>query len=372
MKPRTIFSLALVTAIVLGAAILLNRGSRDAGTPGAAQLTPLLPSLAGKADEICGIELAKGVQQVGLQRSDGAWTVQNKDGYAADFEKVRGLVRGAIDARILETKTSNPEFYKRLGVEDPGKESESVLLTFKDSKGQAFASVILGNVNNAPQTPSGPDPGTLRFARLPGDASALLIKGDMFSDADPLNWLSRTVAEIKNERVWKATVRHAAAGALPAEVYTVSRPDPKETKFTLEELPEGRRLKDDFAAWRTATAVSMLTFDDVRKATDADKATPEVESEFRCFDGLTIRAQTRTIEGRRWTTLAAAYEPTGSDQDAKAADTVKKEADDLNKRWSPWAYSIPDYKLTAMGGRREDLLAPVTPPAPASPTPPPG
>ena len=71
-----------------------------------------------------------------MRGEDGSWAVAEKDGYPADVEKVRQTLISLAEARIVEPKTANPDFYDRLGVE--GVEDEAagglaVMLTGADT-----------------------------------------------------------------------------------------------------------------------------------------------------------------------------------------------------------------------------------------------
>ena len=46
------------------------------------------------------------------------WTVAERDNYPADTGRLRKLLLELAEARLLEEKTSNPELYDRLKVED--------------------------------------------------------------------------------------------------------------------------------------------------------------------------------------------------------------------------------------------------------------
>ncbi len=51
-----------------------------------------------------------------------------------------------------------------------------------------------------------------------------------------------------------------------------------------------------------------------------------------------------------------------ADEDARKATaaTVKKQAEEWNAKWSPWAYALPSYKVDVLTGDMEYLLAPKT------------
>ena len=55
---------------------------------------------------------------VELKRRASSWTVSERDNYPADEAKLRKLLIAIADAKLDEEKTSNPESYATLGVED--------------------------------------------------------------------------------------------------------------------------------------------------------------------------------------------------------------------------------------------------------------
>ena len=53
-----------------------------------------------------------------LTRDDETWRLAEKAGHRANVPKVRELLLKLSRAKLLEEKTSNPEYYKRLGVDE--------------------------------------------------------------------------------------------------------------------------------------------------------------------------------------------------------------------------------------------------------------
>ena len=109
--------LAAVVVVVIAIALLVPRQTVRQETPHAGLL---LPDLATAVNEVNRLEIiSAGNQPVAtLEKGDQAWTVNELSGYPADWNTVRGVLAGLSEARVVEPKTDNPDFYPRLGVED--------------------------------------------------------------------------------------------------------------------------------------------------------------------------------------------------------------------------------------------------------------
>ena len=79
-----------------------------------------VPGLAAALNDVERVTLTKagGETVATLERRGDAGSWSRRARYRADVAKLRQSLRALADAKILETKTSNPEFYARLGVED--------------------------------------------------------------------------------------------------------------------------------------------------------------------------------------------------------------------------------------------------------------
>ena len=119
MSNRTVFILLGVAAILVLLASLGNL-QREPGNTQAGRL--FLPGLESMLSETNQVTIVKGGNEAvaTLQRNADGWTVAERGGYPADFAKFRSSLLALAEARVLEVKTSDPEQYNRLGVEDVG------------------------------------------------------------------------------------------------------------------------------------------------------------------------------------------------------------------------------------------------------------
>src|SRR5687768_6286685 len=117
MTSRKLSILSIVAVVAVGAGIWL--AGRQASTP-AGESAVLYPDLKKELDAITTVRIVKagGAPAVELKRGDAGWTVGERANYPADDAKLRKLISGLSDAKLVEEKTFNPESYKALGVED--------------------------------------------------------------------------------------------------------------------------------------------------------------------------------------------------------------------------------------------------------------
>mgnify|MGYP001592940422 FL=1 len=73
---------------------------------------PLLPELQEQANDIAWLQVSAAGGEIiaTLVRSDAGWTVEEADGYRADWEVLKPLLSGLAAARVVEPKTSNPAY----------------------------------------------------------------------------------------------------------------------------------------------------------------------------------------------------------------------------------------------------------------------
>ena len=373
MTPRTVTVLA-ATLVVLGAVALLAQYDPQPPAPGGGLL---LPELGGDLDRITGVSvIGAGSEPVAtlVRGADGSWSVAEKDGYAADVEKVRQTLISLAEARIVEPKTSNPDFYDRLGVE--GVENASaggvaVVLTGADSP----VNVIVGNTEGTSQV----------YIRGADQAQSFLVDRNPDVGNETTDWLATEILAIPGTRMARVAVTHP-----DGEVVAVSKADSEQPNFDVEDIPPGREVQYASVANVMGNVLSNLSLQDVEPRTATDE--PVTVTEFVTFDGLAITAESLEREDEPWVAFRAEYLPpveepapeddqaqedaaasaseetedevaaNADDMDAAAAEgesdgtAVAAEALDLDRRLSPWRFRIASYQFDQMTRRLDDLL----------------
>lgn len=322
------FSILLLVAVIVAAAVFLvpSRTSRDASV----EPDVFLPALADVVNEIEQVRITAngGSEVVTLERRDDAWVVRESYDYPADWAVLRPLLADLSQAKVVEQKTSNPEYYHRLGVEDPAAEdAQSKLIEFPAN--DALPAVIVGD---SAQGREG------QYLRLQDQAASVLVDRAIELPVDATGWLQGDVVDVPDSEVVGVRVTHA-----DGEVVEIQRNSPEVTDFTLNNLPEGRQTRSAWTLNQLASVLSALQLDAVSPVVDVnwDGA---IALQVRTADGLVVDAWLAEDGEHRWIRLQAE----GGEQ-----------ADEINSRVEGWAYRIPLYKYDAVNKRMDDLLAEV-------------
>ena len=373
MTTRTVTVLA-AALVVLGAVAMLAQYDPQPPAPGGGLL---LPGLAGDLDRISQVSVVgAGSDPVAtlVRGDDGSWTVAEKDGYPADVEKVRQTLISLAEARIVEPKTANPDFYDRLGVEgveDGAAGGLAVTLTGADTP----VNVIVGDAEGASQA----------YIREADRAQSFLVDRNPDAGSETTDWLATEILAVPGSRMARVTVTHP-----DGETVSVSKADSEQSDFDVEEIPPGREVQYASVANVMGNVLSNLNLQDVEPGAETDE--PVTVTEFVTFDGLAITAESVEREDEPWVAFRAEYRPpaeepepeddpvqeadaanaAGEVEDEVEADTegadvaaveaeaggtdVAAEALALDQRLSPWRYRIAGYQFDQMTRRLDDLL----------------
>lgn len=349
MSPKQTLLLALAGVIVLGGGWYASRTAAPPRTEvvaGALMFPDLAPGLQGAAR----IEVTNKGKTLVIARQGDVWGVADRGGYPVLAAKLREMLTGLTELRLVEPRTSDPAQFARIGLDDPAKpESTATLLRVLDGAGKAIVEVVTGHRRMRTQ---GNVPESI-YVRRPGENRSFLAEGRLAIDADAAQWLDRDILNIANSRLASATVTRGEA------VLEFARAD---GKFSLRG-PENAGPLDEFKVEEVSRALETLAFTEVKEGKD----TPGEKigtGRFVTTDGLSVTATVFRSRGDIW----AQFEVTGT-------DAVKAEADKLSARLRGWAYQLGSWKEKALAPALEDLKAappPAAPEAGAVPGMPPG
>lgn len=362
MNRKSLTILAAIAVVVAILAALGQRtGSRDVSA-GARVGELLLPDLAADLDAIDQVTLlaAGGEETVTLSRGEAGWSVDQQDGYPADITRLREALVALSEARVIEEKTSNPEFYDRLGVEPIELESAAGTAVRISVPDKSYPEVILGGTSGT----------SSRYARLTDEAPSLLVDRDPFVPTDPTQWLEPDLIDVRSDRVQRVEITHA-----DGERLVIEKAGRDERNFAVANIPPGRELQYETVANVTGNALRELRLEGARAA-DAE-VEPATTTEFWTFDGLVVTVHALDIEDERWVELSARFDAdqarayavdsvdesdvtgedegddaTGEDEDAQR----EREAQAINERLAGWRFMIPSHIYDQMTRRMEDLL----------------
>ncbi|MDN3565398.1 DUF4340 domain-containing protein [Paeniroseomonas aquatica] len=340
MERRTLLLLGTAAVVSVGAALVLTPdGLRQRDTsPG----TLAFEGLAPKLRDATRIEVRKSDATLVLLRQGEAWVLPDRGNYPVRPEKLREMLVGLTELRLVEARTADRAQLDRLGVDDPARPgSTAVLLRILGPQDQPIAELVVGRRRVRTQ---GNVPETI-YVRRPAEAQAWLAEGRLAVDADPQLWVDRDIANFPQDRIRRVVVRRLGEPEL-----VLGRGEGPEDKLRVT-IPADPPPLDEVALDEVARSFEYLTFLDV-KPEGAVQGTALGEARFELTEGMAVTVWPSREAETLWIRLRAEDGP-----DAAA----------LNARWTGWAYQLGVWKEKAFTPRLQELLereaAPETAPA---------
>ncbi|MGQ0622832.1 MAG: DUF4340 domain-containing protein [Panacagrimonas sp.] len=313
-----------------------------------------------------------------LVRTDGGWTVTEKDAYPADVGKLRELLLKLLGATLLEAKTTVATSYAKLGVENiSGADAKGVQVELDGLKQPV--KLIVGKV--------GGRGGDSTYVRAAGDPQSWLAKGNITIDRTPAAWLARELVDIPASRIQSVSINGRDGKTLRVFKNAATEPN-----YQVADVPKDRKLSSESVANELAAALSALSIEDVLKA---DAAPPPVDTEhvqarFQAFDGLRVTAQIWQAESRHYARFECSLDeaiadalvqatPAETDGNKAQAPTpattsgatvidtaqervqnLRQESEALKAKFAGWTFIISADRYENLSQTKEDLLEPLS------------
>lgn len=361
MNQKKSLILVAVTVLVLAAGVMLSlhRSGSRAELGGTEVFADLEKSLA-QVDEI---RLSKGDgSRATLRKAEDGWTVVERE-YPADGARVRELVLGLANLRVVERKTSDPANYPKLGVEATDSPAATGTLVEVAGGGRTWSLIAGKNAGNRSL-----------YVRKPDEATSLLASPFLSVDPDQKRWIDRLITDIPGATVHEIAVKR---GKEPG--YLLRRAE-RGGDLALAPVPKGREPASSMSLGSQAEALASFNFDDVRKVADPAPAATDTAT-YRLFDGQVLEFRGRrdgdkayvVVNARRDLALAAQFKPSPAsatdsvvqgESPVAAADAAAEPApadhtvERLTARAQGVEFEIPVYKYEAIFKPYEDLLEP--------------
>jgi hypothetical protein len=314
----------------------------------------LLPMLASELNSVSALTVRKGAAApVTIHKQGEQWTVAERADYPADLPKLKKLLLALSDAKIREEKTSNPDSYAIIGVEDPsqpGASGTQIELTAQNGK----HAVIVGK-----------SAGEGSFVRRAGEKTSYIVEPGISVEAEPRYWIDTRLLDIPTDKIQSVESKPATGAAFSVHRVAASQPKPTDNKsggssaaapaaeppaadkFVLEGVPSGRQAADSQTLAPSPAHFSNLNVEDVVPAGDIDFSKPSTVT-VTLADGSVITFTGAVIGDKRWIKVAAPKDATLS---AKA-----------NGR----AFEMASYRYDGIFRPLELLLVPKPPPPPSA------
>lgn len=184
-----IAAVLVLLLVVLGGGALLVRQQDAAHKPAASGTLgqPLLKGL--KAAEVASIVIREPKATLTLALKDGRWTIVERAGFPADFDKVREFVLKALELKIGQVEPIGEADRARLQLDGSGTSVE-----FLGAEGKPLARFIAGRkyFKTEPEKPESAR-GDGRFVQLPGEDKTVYIVADPLAQASTksADWIAR-------------------------------------------------------------------------------------------------------------------------------------------------------------------------------------
>jgi hypothetical protein len=294
----------------------------------------LLPALASELNTVTALSVLKGsaTPTVTIHKQGEQWSVAQRGDYPADVAKLRKLLLALSEATIREQKTSNPENYSLIGVEDPtiaGATGAQLNLLAQDG---AHALIVGKTVAEG------------SFVRRAGETSSYIVEPGISFDAEPRFWIDSKLIDIPAAQIQSITLKPAAGPGytvhrIAAAKSAAATSGPPNEGFVLDGLPAGRTAADPQLLAPSPTAFSSLSVDDVAAAGDIDFGMPSIAT-LSLSDGNILTFTGAAIGDKRWIQVLASKD---------AALTTKT---------AGRAFQIAAYRYDAIFRPLEQLLVP--------------
>ncbi len=374
MKGRTLIVLLVATGVLVGLAALRFGGGKH--TSDVKMGTKLFADLPVNA--VAKVVVADAANQVTLVNGDANWQVQERNGYPADFDKLRDTVVKLSRLKIGRTFTGTPESLTRLSLKAPSAGSAADAgqrITLADASGALLGDVIVGQTRQGDGGGSGG-----QYLRKADADTVYLVDGDFqFLNAAPAEWLRREIVDVKADAIASVT---SYTGKGDQVVFRLVRPQ-KGQAAEMTPIPQGRTV-DPAKIDQVFEALGPLTLDDVR-ADERDSAAPDDGARlvYQLYDGrrmtlfpgqdsdgthtLRITAdlaeppppgaavETDTGAGQTGQSAATDAEPDGGKQNAPPAAAAPT-AEQLNTQWTPWVFVLKQWQVDSLITEVEPLL----------------
>lgn len=376
-------------ALALAAAALIAAGAyyvtREKAPSTEVENALLYPGLLDRLNDSRSIEIRSADDAFTLKRDAGQWTMVERDDYPVRGEMAKAALVQLADLRIRERKTSKPENYAELGVTDEaaaGSETRRVIVR-AESDG-VLADLIVGKARQAKGLES---PG--HYVRKAGEPTTWLVEGELTLAVKRNDWMDTQVLDLPVERVRRVTITHPEKRPV-----VVTKADPKQQLFTLNDAPDGYEARSSAVISSIGGLLLDVHFDDVAAASRIDGLVPRTIVEVQTFDGLVATLEQYDVKEKNFvkfdfafnpdlvyaapeapavaTPAAPAAKPAAPAAQPEAAPTltvkpaseVRAEIETLKKKTAPWVYALADYKVRIIDKKMEDLIKTKAPPLP--------
>lgn len=346
MKPGTFYAFAgLTAAVVVAAGVAVS--TQPELTALTAGTDPAFPKLTENVNDVAKIEIKNAKFEFSMTLAGENWGMDQKDGYRVEFEKVKSAIVNLSNFKLIEKKTADASRYERLELNNPADDgAKSRKIVLKDAKGTVLADVVIGKLNPNLFGTGGAGTYILRG----GEKASWLARGQVELGEEPNNWMARQIVNYGQEKVRRVVVANPEGAEIILAKNAV-----KDANFRIENLPQGRAIKNKDEADPLGGVMWRMMFDDVQKAEKQEWPANPWVAHYTVWDGYTVRIETAKFGDDFWGRFSAAIDDTVTDVKKKAA--AQKKVTEINERTKGWTYMLTAGDSEKLTSKMEDYLA---------------
>ena len=293
----------------------------------------LVPDLADQLADIDTVTIQPAGNDVTtLTAKNGQWQVVERGHYPADTTALRKELRKLAQARRLEAKTAQPDFYARLGVEDVEQAQDTTVRVSAHSGDELVLDIIIGK-----STASG------SYVRMLDDPQAWLIDQSVALPRVTVAWLDNPLLSVARNDIQRIEV-----SPLDGPQYAIHKDDPEQSDFALEPAPAQDASLNAANINRLGAALSSLRIEDVLPQAPSELSWSEAK--LSTFDGLQLAvAVAKSEDNTRYLRLTASA--------ADSADeALLARVDAINAKAAGRVFLAPQYSVDALSMNHSMLI----------------
>jgi Domain of unknown function (DUF4340) len=374
MKKKHLLVL-LAVAVVVGLAGIYFQISQYAGWNDSKTDRTIFQNLA--VNDITKIQLRSAPASVTLERKGDEWGVVEREGYPADFTKIRDLIKMLWGLKAAQETQVGPSQLGRLKLLAPGQGADTGIEI--DLKGEKdIASLIIGKSVEQTNATTGSS-ATGRFIYNLASKDRVYLVSETFFSVDPVTvgaWLDKTFIAPGDLQEIDQTAWSNNPG------WKVVRKDPK-AEWQLADPQPGETLDKSLAESLSTFAPTFVDVRPLSVSPDESDLKDPFKVTIKTFDGFIYGLllgkegpeKARYVQLRVSADLPSARTPVPNEnadekkkKDEEFDQKIKslKERLEKEKRFEKWVYLVPDWNIEQILKRRNEILAKATP----SPSPP--
>ena len=338
MNIKSLIILAVLLLVGAGAYFYSNENSSINASDKLS--TEILPGLQAALNDVAELQITGAGDQVlaTISRTESGWEVKQRNGYPADISKVRAALLNLAEAKIVEEKTSNPDLYSKLGVEDISAETAQgvkVQLAYQDQT----AALVVGK--------PGPQINKTRYVRLADSAVSWLIDRKIDLKQSPDYWLKKDILSVEPTEVAAVEIDLQDGAVLKI----ANRGDEEDT-FEVTNLSDPNSQVVDAELHQVTNALSSFQLLDVQTSEQFAEEAPSIKVVYQLKSGVIINFTGYDKDDASYAALSASLDDASEDK-----DNAQKQVDEINQVASGWVYKIPNVTYDSMYKREADVLA---------------